>query len=149
MSASFDELMKAIMEEMRKTYSDIAIDHANNPRNTGIIENPDGYARITGPCGDTMEISLKVRDKKIVNAGFWTDGCGATIACGSMTTEMAKGKTIEEVFGIGQKEILEALGGLPEDHIHCALLAANTLRAAIEDYLASEKEPWRQAYKRE
>lgn len=103
---------------------------------------------MSGPCGDTMGISLKVRDKKIVNAGFW-NGYGATTACGSMTTEMAKGKTIEEALGIGQKEILEALEGLPEDHIHCALLAANTLGAAIEDYLPSEKEPWGQAYKRE
>jgi nitrogen fixation NifU-like protein len=94
-----------------------------------------------------MEIYLKVRDGKVMNASFWTDGCGTTIASGSMVTEMAKGKSILEAQKITQQHILDALEGLPEDSLHCALLAANTLKEAIKDYLAFKKEPWKEAYR--
>ena len=145
---SFRELEQSVMGDMRQIYTEKTIDHFLNPRNLGQIPAPDGFARITGPCGDTMEISLKVSGDKIVNASFWTDGCGTTIAAGSMVTELAKGKNITEALKISQHDVLDALGGLPEESLHCALLAANTLKEAIKDYLALKNEPWKRAFRR-
>lgn len=145
---SFKELEQSIMEDMKKRYSEKTIDHFLNPRNLGEIPSPDGFARITSPRGDTMEICLRVKDGKVLNASFWTDGCGCSIASGSMVTELAKGKTISEAGKITQQDVLDALGGLPEDDIRCALLAANALKEAIEDYLAFKNEPWKRAYRR-
>jgi nitrogen fixation NifU-like protein len=144
----FKELEQSVMEDMKKVYSEKTIDHFLNPRNLGEIPAPDGFGRVTGPCGDTMEIYLKVRDGKVMNASFWTDGCGPSIASGSMVTELAKGKILIEARKITQGDVLDALGGLPEDSLHCALLAANTLKEAIKDYLAFKKEPWKRAYRR-
>jgi nitrogen fixation NifU-like protein len=145
---SFKELEQSVMEDMKKVYSEKTIDHFLNPRNLGEIPAPDGFARITGPCGDTMEICLKVRDGKVMNASFWTDGCGPSIASGSMVTELAKGKSVLEAQKITQQDVLDALEGLPEESLHCALLAANTLKEAIKGYLAFKKEPWKRAYNR-
>jgi nitrogen fixation NifU-like protein len=144
---SFSELRQSVTEDMRKVYSEKTIDHFLNPRHLGKIAAHDGFGRITGPCGDTMEIYLKVTGGKVMNASFWTDGCGCSIASGGMVTELAKGKSIWEAQRITQQDILDALGGLPEDDIHCALLAANALTAAIRDYLAFRKEPWKRAYR--
>jgi nitrogen fixation NifU-like protein len=145
---SFRELEQSVMEDMRKTYSDKTIDHFLNPRNLAKIAAPDGFARVTGPCGDTMEIRLRVKDGRVLNTSFWTDGCGPSIASGSMVTELAKRKNVSEAQKITQQDVLDALGGLPEESLHCALLAANTLKEAIKDYLASRNEPWKRAYKR-
>ena len=145
---AFKEVEQSVMEEMKKVYSEKTIDHFLNPRNLGEIPAPDGFGRVTGPCGDTMEIYLNVRDGKISNASFWTDGCGTSIASGSMVTEMAKRMNIGEAQRISQHDVLAALDGLPEESEHCALLAANTLKEAIKDYLAFKKEPWKRAYHR-
>ena len=144
----FKELEQSVMEDMKEIYSENAIDHFLNPRNLGEIAAPDGFGRVTGPCGDTMEIYLKVRDGKVINASFWTDGCGSSIASGSMVTELAKEKSLIEAQKITQDDVLDALGGLPEDSLHCALLAANTLKEAIKDYLAFKNEPWKRAYRK-
>jgi len=147
MTSAWEQFEELIREEMRKVYSETAIDHAMDPRNVGDMENADGFAKVTGPCGDTMEVWLKVRDDIITEATFMTDGCGTSIASGSMVTEMAKEKSIIEARKISQQDILSALDGLPEESQHCALLAANTLKAAIRDYLAMKKEPWKRAYR--
>lgn len=144
---SFRELEQTIMEDMKRTYSETTIDHFLNPRNLGEIPGHDGLGRITGPCGDTMQICFKARDGKVTDASFWTDGCGPSIASGSMVTELAKGKSVHEAQRITQQDVLDALGGLPEESRHCALLAANTLKEAIKDYLASKNEPWKRAYR--
>jgi len=148
MASELDELQELIIADARKVYSDIVIDHAMNPRNVGIMQGADGFARVTGPCGDTMEIWLEVKDGTIANATFMTDGCGTSIASGSMVTEMAKGKIVSEAQKIGQQDVLSALGGLPEESEHCALLSANTLKEAIRDYLEMKKEPWKKAYRK-
>jgi len=145
---SFKELEQTVMDDMRQDFSETTIDRFLNPRNLGQIVAPDGFGRVVGGCGDTMEISIKVRDSKIANVSFWTDGCGPSIASGSVVTELAKSRSVSEAQKITQQDILDALGGLPEENLHCALLAANTLKAAINDYLASKKEPWKRAYKR-
>jgi nitrogen fixation NifU-like protein len=88
-----------------------------------------------------------MKDGRVANASFWTDGCGPSIASGSMVTELAKGKSVHEAQRITQQDVLDGLGGLPEESRHCALLAANTLREAIKDYLAFKNEPWKRAYR--
>ncbi len=145
----FKELEQSVMEDMKRIYSEITIDHFLNPRNLGVLPTPDGFATVTGPCGDTTEIYLGVRDNIIVNASFRTDGCGPSIASGSMVTEMVKQITTGEAQRIGQQDVLTAIGGLPEESKHCALLAANTLKEASKDYLAFKKEPWKRSYRRQ
>jgi nitrogen fixation NifU-like protein len=144
---AFKELEQSIMEDMKKVYSEETIDHFLNPRNLGKIPEPNGFASIAGPHGNTMEIYLKVKEGKVMNATFWTDGCGCSIASGSMVTELAKGKSISEAGKITQQDILDALGGLPEDDTLCALLAADTLKEAIKHHVAFSKEPQKRAYK--
>lgn len=112
------------------------LERYDNPRNYGPLAGSDGHARITGPCGDTMEFWLQVAKGRIVKAGFTTDGCGPSRAAGSMATELAIGKRADEAARISQADILAALGGLPKDSEHCALLASNTLKAAVQDFFA-------------
>ena len=88
----FDKLEEEIMADVWSAYTKTAIDHAMNPRNVGSIPEPDGFGSVTGPCGDTMEIWLRVKDGAIRQATFWTDGCGTSIAAGSMAAELIKGK---------------------------------------------------------
>lgn len=147
MSTNFDEYQNQLMAEMRKQYSEIVMDHAFNPRNMGTIPDADGASQITGPCGDTMQMWLKIKDGTITDAAFSTDGCGTTRACGSIATEMIKRKDISQAIAVTQEQILKSLGGLPENDQHCALLAANTLKAAIQDYYTLKKEPWKKIYR--
>ena len=129
-----EELQEEILTEAKKEYTEQVLDHWMNPRHFGLLNEPDGYGKVTGPCGDTMEISFNVKDDKIVAVGFNTDGCGSSIVCASMTTELISGKSPDEAHGVSDEVILEALGGLPDADKHCALLAANTLEKAIENY---------------
>ena len=146
MSVEDDELQEMVLEEARKIYSETVIDHFMHPRNLGVLPDDNGYAKITGPCGDTMEIWLRLRQSTITKAHFRTDGCGTSIASASMVTVLSIGKTLSEAQQISQQSVLEALNGLPEDSQHCALLAANTLKAAIQNYLAMQREPWKKNY---
>ena len=141
----YEDLIEA---KMRQVYSGEVIDHALHPRNLGDMKDADAFGRITGPCGDTMEIWLKVSSGVVIAASFATDGCAATISTGSMVTELVKGKTVSEALMVSQQDILDALGGLPEGNRHCALLAADTLKKAVKDYLAFQKEPWKRAYRK-
>ena len=142
-----EQLQREILEQAREQYSEAVIDHWLHPRNPGGMDRPDGHARITGPCGDTMEIFLRVRDDVIEEARFVTDGCATTIVSASMAVELATGAATSQARTISQAAILEGLGGLPTESEHCALLAANTMHAAIEDCLEMAKEPWKRAYR--
>ncbi len=116
-------------------FSAVARDHAQKPRNLGPLSNANGHARITGPCGDTMEFWL-IADRNVVcQISFVTDGCGSSLACGSMATTLALGESVQKATAISQRDILEAFGGFPKEYEHCALLASNTLKAACQDYL--------------
>ncbi|MDI6890271.1 MAG: iron-sulfur cluster assembly scaffold protein [Thermodesulfovibrionales bacterium] len=148
MTIKFNELQEYIKNRMREVYSETVIEHATNPKNFGNMEDADGFASMTSSCGDTMEIWLKIKNDIIIGATFMTDGCGTTIASGSMVTEISKGKNIKEVLKISQQDVLDALGGLPEDSQHCALLAANTLKEAISEYMAVKRDPWKMAYRK-
>jgi len=101
------------------------------PASFGPLKNANAKAQLTGPCGDTMEFWLLIYDGHILRATFTTDGCGASIACGAMAASMAEGKTIEEAARLTPQQVEDAIGGLPEDHKHCPVLALNTLRAAL------------------
>jgi ATP-binding protein involved in chromosome partitioning len=122
-------------------YSSTARDHAIHPRNYGPLHDFNGHARITGPCGDTMEFWLAARNGKVERVSFTTDGCGSSVACGSMATSLTVGKRVEDAATLGQNDILEALGEFPQEFGHCALLAANTLKAACEDYRRRQSTP--------
>ena len=116
-------------------YSDKVMDHFMHPRNMGEIEDPSGVGEVGNPaCGDVMRLYLKIEDGKIVDAKFKTFGCGAAIASSSMTTELIKGKSIDEALEISNQAVAEALGGLPPAKQHCSVLAEEALQAALEDY---------------
>lgn len=133
-----EELQRKIEYEEEQTYSKVVIREYRNPSNFGEIENPDVVGKIKGPCRDTMKISLRIENGRIIDACFWTDGCGATIACGSMLTKMIKGKTIKEAADITSEKLIDALKGLPEEHLHCSKLAVSSLQNAIKNYNKKE-----------
>jgi nitrogen fixation NifU-like protein len=137
-ASSFDRIVAALQEAIREReeamFSAAVLEEARQPWNMGIILDPDGYALVCGPCGDTMEIFLRVQDSRIEVAAFMTDGCGPTVACGSMLTRMAQGKSLDEAAAIGAADLIVALDGLPPEHVHCATLAVNTLQEAIADH---------------
>jgi len=122
-------------------YSEKVMDHFQNPRNVGEIENADGVGTEGNPtCGDLMTIYISVKDNIITDIKFKTFGCGAAIATSSMITEMAVGKTIEEALKITRNDVADELEGLPPVKMHCSNLAADALRAAIADYKMKQAE---------
>jgi nitrogen fixation NifU-like protein len=119
---------------MQQMYSETVLDHGRNPRNLGDLEETNAFGIVTGSCGDTMAVWLKVEDNRIADISFTTDGCMTSLAAGSMATELAKGKSLTDAQKLSQQEVLDALGGLPEESEHCALLAVDTLKEAIRNY---------------
>ncbi|WP_028309433.1 Fe-S cluster assembly scaffold protein NifU [Desulfitibacter alkalitolerans] len=120
-------------------YTDKVMENFTNPKNVGEIEDADGIGQVGNPtCGDIMKMYIKVKDNVIEDIKFKTFGCGAAIATSSMATELAKGRTIEEAEKLTNKEVAEALGGLPGTKMHCSNLAADALRKAIEDYKSKQ-----------
>ena len=116
-------------------YSKTVMDHFRKPRNVGTIESPDGVGEVGNPlCGDMMTIHLKVKDDRIEDIRFQTFGCGAAIAVSSMLTELAKGKTLDEARKITNKDVANALEGLPKNKLHCSNLGADALQLAIKNY---------------
>jgi nitrogen fixation NifU-like protein len=132
------KLQAAIREQEMATFSEAVLQEYDDPQNVGRMADPDGAGVIKGPCGDTMEIYIKARDGKITEATFMTDGCGATIACGSRLTRMVKGKSVEEAERLTDTALIEVLGGLPEENLHCAKLAVDTLQKALKQYQESK-----------
>jgi len=129
---AIEEIMLGMVREKAiEIYSETLIEHGVNPRNYGSIQDPDGYAKITGECGDTVEMFIRLRNGTVEEATFNTDGCVFSIAACSVATEMAEGKTIPRCIGINQSAILKHLEKMPADHEHCALLAAMTIQKAL------------------
>lgn len=116
-------------------YSDKVMEHFSDPQNVGEIEEPDGVGEVGNPtCGDVMKITISVEDGCVADIAFKTLGCAAAIATSSITTQMAKGKPLEEAKEISREKVAEELGGLPQSKMHCSNLAADGLHKAIEDY---------------
>lgn len=128
-------LQDQIFEETREAYGELGFQRWRHPLYRGAMEDADAHGRLTGTCGDTMQISLKFKDGQVAKASFLTDGCGASTVCGSLTAEMALEKTPEELTDIDGHLILKILGTFPEEDQHCAFLATATLQAALEQYM--------------
>jgi len=116
-------------------YNEVVMDHFRNPRNVGVIENADGVGEVGNPlCGDIMTIYLKINNERIEDIKFQTFGCGSAIAVSSMLTEITKGKTVAEAKKITNKDVADALEGLPKNKLHCSNLGADALQLAIKNY---------------
>ena len=134
------QLQDQIFEETKEAYGQIVFERWQAPLYMGKIENPDGYARLTGSCGDTMEIFLKFEEGKVIDASFVTDGCGSSTACASFAAEMALGKNPDELIEITGETILKRVGGLPKEDEHCAFLAGETLQEALNCYMLKQRQ---------
>ena len=128
------ELQNKIDESEEAEFSSKVIQEYRNPTHFGLLKNPTTHGIIKGPCGDTMKIMLHIENQHITDASFWTDGCGPTIACGSLLAKTIIGKSIDEAKKISPEYLLRLLGGLPKDHVHCSKLTVNTLHQAISQY---------------
>ena len=116
-------------------YSEKVMDHFQNPRNLGKMENADGVGEVgNAKCGDIMRMYIKVNEGRIEDVSFITFGCGSAIATSSMATEMIKGRTLEDALTLSNRAVVEALDGLPANKIHCSVLAEQAVKAAIKDY---------------
>jgi len=116
-------------------YSEKVMDHFNNPRNAGIIENANGIGEIGDPsCGDILRVFIKVEDDVVTDIKYQIRGCPAAIACASAMTELAIGKNLDDAMMLSEDDIVDALDGLPEFKIHCSAMGAAGLRKAIMDY---------------
>jgi len=130
-----------MVEEMG-SYNPILKEHFTHPRNMGEMENPDGMGEAQNPvCGDTMRLFIKVVEGRISDARFLTYGCSAAIASSSITTELIRGKTLEEALAISDQMVAEALGGLPPTKIHCSVLAEKAIQAAVLDFQKKTSSP--------
>jgi nitrogen fixation protein NifU and related proteins len=145
-----DEEQRVIIEQLRGDgYSDTAIDHWLHPRNFGQISDYSGFSgKHTGPCGDSMWIWIGVVSDTIRRTAYVGDVCIGTITAGSMLTEMVKGMSVGSALAIERDDVLERLGGLPPQYLHCAELATKTLRLAIMDYNRYRSSPWKRTYER-
>ena len=134
MADDIDKIAQNLQETILKGYSDKFKWEFSNPKNIGKIENADSSVSITGACGDTVEVYLVLKDGKINDIKFMTDGCGAAVACASYVAGAVKGKTIEEALLMKPEGVDSYFGGLPEESKHCAKLTVDTLRAALNRY---------------
>ncbi|MBN2418374.1 MAG: iron-sulfur cluster assembly scaffold protein [Deltaproteobacteria bacterium] len=139
MTEDFDDfvnkLQNQIYDETREEYGDVVFERWRNPLFCGTLENADGYGKVKGTCGDTMEIFLKFENDRVKEASFRTDGCGTSGVCGSFAAELAHGKNPDEIADITGEYILSVLGDLPEEDRHCAFLASASLQEALDDYM--------------
>jgi nitrogen fixation NifU-like protein len=125
------ELQREIDEKERALYSAKVLQQARNPEHLARMEAPDAHATLTGWCGDTMEIHLRLNGAAIQAATFMTDGCGPSLACGNMLSTMVEGLALDDASEIKPGDLVLALDGLPEESLHCAQLAVDTLHQAI------------------
>jgi nitrogen fixation NifU-like protein len=143
MDDELDELARILQdqinEETREAYGQVAFERWIKPLYVGVMPNPEGYGRVKGTCGDTMEIFLRFEKDRVKEATFQTDGCGSSTVCGSFAAELAHGRSPDEIAEITGEMILGVLGGLPEEERHCAFLAAETLQEALDDYMRKQR----------
>ena len=124
-------------------YTETVMDHFTHPRNVGEIPDADGVGEVgNAKCGDIMKMYLKIKDNRIEDAKFETFGCGSAIASSSMATELIKGKTVEEALAVTNKQVVDALGGLPAYKLHCSVLAEESIKAAVKNYYDRNNIPY-------
>jgi len=132
-------MLGMVRDKAKQLYSEKVISHGVHPKKFGLIEKPDGYAKVVNDCGETLEIFLEIGSGRIEKARFHTDGCLFTIAAASAAAGMAEGKRIRDCLRINQSSIMEYLEGMPRDHAHCAFHAAVTLHRALRDYAINSR----------
>ena len=124
-------------------YTETVMDHFTHPRNVGEIPDADGVGEVgNAKCGDIMKMYLKIKDDRIEDVKFETFGCGSAIASSSLATELIKGKTIEEALAVTNKQVVDALGGLPAYKLHCSVLAEESIKAAVKNYYDRNNIPY-------
>ena len=124
-------------------YTETVMDHFTHPRNVGEIPDADGVGEVgNAKCGDIMKMYLKIKDDRIEDAKFETFGCGSAIASSSMATELIKGKTVDEALAVTNKQVVDALGGLPAYKLHCSVLAEESIKAAVKNYYDRNNIPY-------
>ncbi len=124
-------------------YTETVMDHFTHPRNVGEIPDANGVGEVgNAKCGDIMKMYLKIKDDRIEDAKFETFGCGSAIASSSMATELIKGKTLDEALAVTNKQVVDALGGLPAYKLHCSVLAEESIKAAVKDYYDRNNIPY-------
>ena len=124
-------------------YTETVMDHFTHPRNVGEIPDADGVGEVgNAKCGDIMKMYLKIKDDRIEDVKFETFGCGSAIASSSMATELIKGKAIEEALAVTNKQVVDALGGLPAYKLHCSVLAEESIKAAVKNYYDRNNIPY-------
>ena len=124
-------------------YTETVMDHFTHPRNVGEIPDADGVGEVgNAKCGDIMKMYLKIKDDRIEDVRFETFGCGSAIASSSMATELIKGKTVDEALAVTNKQVVDALGGLPAYKLHCSVLAEESIKAAVKDYYERNNIPY-------
>jgi nitrogen fixation NifU-like protein len=128
-------LQQHIFDEIKESYGEKTYLRSLEPLYMGHMKDPDGHARVTGGCGETIEMFLKFNDDRVADASFQTDGCGSSKASGSFAAEMSLGKTPDELLEIRGEDILKRMGRIPDVDQHCAFLAADSLYEALNDYM--------------
>lgn len=124
-------------------YTETVMDHFTHPRNVGEIPDANGVGEVgNAKCGDIMKMYLKIKDNRIEDAKFETFGCGSAIASSSMATELIKGKTVDEALAVTNKQVVDALGGLPAYKLHCSVLAEESIKAAVKNYYDRNNIPY-------
>ncbi len=142
-------LRESAQKKLKKYYSKTVVDHCLQPRNFQRMTAPDGYIKHTGTDGDDVEIFVRMDKSRITECTFQTDGCAATLACGSIATELIQGKFFSDALAaVSPDKIIEALGGLPDGNIHCALKISQALKLAMADGLVQQRSPWKKLYRR-
>ncbi|MGD2148714.1 MAG: iron-sulfur cluster assembly scaffold protein [Anaerolineae bacterium] len=148
-STDFDRLVRELQSEIarreQELYSETVLREARNPQNLGSLPDADLYGAVRGWCGDSMEITMRLNGGTIKEASFTTDGCGATLACGSMLTQMLTGMTLADAEWVLPEDLVQALDGLPEESMHCAGLAVSTLHNALFNWHVAEMEQQEEA----
>jgi nitrogen fixation NifU-like protein len=132
------QLQNRIFEETREAYGELGFQRWRTPLYRGGMPDADGHGRVTGRCGDTIDLFLKFEDDRVTRATFITDGCGSSTVCGSLAAELALGKNPDELAAVTGEKILEVLGRFPKEDEHCAFLAAESLQSALDDYMRKQ-----------
>ncbi|RJP80366.1 MAG: iron-sulfur cluster assembly scaffold protein [Desulfobacteraceae bacterium] len=138
LDAFLDQLQEQIFDETREAFGEAGFDRWRHPRFLGKMENPHAYGKITGSCGDTMEMFLMFGNDRVTEASYTTDGCGSSSVCGSFAAEAALGKNPDELAAVTGETILGKLGRFPKEDEHCAYLASETLQEALKNYMVRQ-----------
>ena len=133
--ALINDLQEQSFKDAKEAFGEKGFERWRNPKFNGPLDKANGYGRVTGGCGDTMEIYLKFNDDKVESASYVTDGCGSSALCGSFTAELAQGRSPDELLEIEPNDILNTIGTFPEQDQHCATLSIETLQEALNDYM--------------